>query len=383
MPSKTTTSHWYYPREISNDLKDIDLPAQIKEEILACAWEYARSVIPQYSNWNRYVAFMRTIVVGIVAEFRGGMIDVTAEPPKALGYNLDGILDDLFHGTPAHKAMAVEFKSFLLITSQKASQKRHTSELFRRYCNALSVEPRQWFRMRDCDALARFTIAAALACNDLLDVWYTEEQLDIICEIGDTMYDAVAFYKHRSEGETNSTFAYMPEEQRILAFERAREILWALDLALVGTPGHTVVTNFLRTFGGPIHMMMRRYRFVEDQLKIGKHEDEIVIAQVRQNFKLWNRVDAAQEKVTIDYDDYENAIANGQDYMFDGLAEALQTADTNRCQDCSFRESYGVQKAHVFGGVQLCKSCRMQWGKFLDTLPARAQEVFPDLKLEL
>lgn len=61
--------------------------------------------------------------------------------------------------------------------------------------------------MRDADALARFTIAAALACNDLDDVWLSEDQFELLTEIGDTCYDAVAFYKHRSEGETNSTFA--------------------------------------------------------------------------------------------------------------------------------------------------------------------------------
>ena len=64
---------------------------------------------------------------------------------------------------------------------------------------------------RDCDALARFTIAAALAYNDL-DVWFTGERIEILTELSDTLYDAVAFYRHRSGGETNSTFAYMLEE---------------------------------------------------------------------------------------------------------------------------------------------------------------------------
>lgn len=52
-----------------------------------------------------------------------------------------------------------------------------------------------------------------------------------LCEIGDTMYDSVAFYKHRSEGETNSTFAYMPPDLRVQAFRQCREVLWALDAA--------------------------------------------------------------------------------------------------------------------------------------------------------
>jgi hypothetical protein len=59
---------WYYPPDIANDLQGVDLPAKIKAEAFACAWEYTRCVIPQYTNWARYVAFMRIIVMGIVAE---------------------------------------------------------------------------------------------------------------------------------------------------------------------------------------------------------------------------------------------------------------------------------------------------------------------------
>jgi hypothetical protein len=99
--------------------------------------------------------------------------------------------------------MAREFRCFLLVTADKAS-KRSEGLLFRRYVAALSKCPRQWFRMRDTDALIRFTMAAALACNDLDDVWYTEEQFEALDELGATLYDSVAFYKHRSEGETVS-----------------------------------------------------------------------------------------------------------------------------------------------------------------------------------
>jgi hypothetical protein len=67
---------------------------------------------------------------------------------------------------------------------------------------AIAKSPRQWFRMRDTDALIRYTIGAALACNDLDDVWYTEKQFEMLDELGATLYDGVAFFKHRSEGET-------------------------------------------------------------------------------------------------------------------------------------------------------------------------------------
>ncbi|KAI4713280.1 hypothetical protein J4E89_002259 [Alternaria sp. Ai002NY15] len=87
-----------YPADIANDLKDFDLPQRIKEEVYACAWEYARCVIPQYTNWNRYVAFMRVIVIGIVAECKGDLVQVSLGD-NLLGYNLTALLDELFQGT--------------------------------------------------------------------------------------------------------------------------------------------------------------------------------------------------------------------------------------------------------------------------------------------
>ena len=91
---------WYYPLDIADDLKDVPLPESVKGETLACAWEYTRCVVPQYTNWSRYVAFMRTIVIGIIAEFRGSMVDVAAGDTM-LGYDLGQVLDDLFLGTAA------------------------------------------------------------------------------------------------------------------------------------------------------------------------------------------------------------------------------------------------------------------------------------------
>lgn len=80
--------------------------------------------------------------------------------------------------------MVREYRSCLLISSEKASSRRD-GELFRRHVDALAKSPHQWFRMRDADALARYTIAAALACNDLDDVWFTDEQFEILAEIGE------------------------------------------------------------------------------------------------------------------------------------------------------------------------------------------------------
>lgn len=91
--------NWYYPPDTAGDLKDVNLPQATKEEIFAMSWEYARSVIPQYSNWKRYVAFQRIFIMGIIAEFRGDLVDVVAGD-EVLGYNMQEVLDALFKGTP-------------------------------------------------------------------------------------------------------------------------------------------------------------------------------------------------------------------------------------------------------------------------------------------
>lgn len=193
--------------------------------------------------------------------------------------------------TATSEAMSREYRNFVLISAEKTSDRKE-GELFRRYVNALAYSPQQWFRIRDADDLARFTIAAALACNDVNDVWFTDEQFDLLAELGDTQYDAISYFKHRSEGETNSTFAYMPSDLRVQAWQQYRNVLWALDVAWGRRPGYPVVINFLRIFGGPLHMMMQRYRFVEEGLTIGRQENKQVVDQTRQHFKLWNRLAA-------------------------------------------------------------------------------------------
>jgi len=231
--------------------------------------------------------------------------------------------------------------------------------------------------------LARFTIASALACNDLNDAWFTEDQFQVLTEMGDVLYDAVAFYKHRSEGETNTTFAYMPPDLRLKAFHTAREVLWAFDVACRRKDYHASVTNFTRFFGGPIHMMMRRYRFVEENLTIGCPEDEIVVDQTRNNFKLWNRLDAkAHARSSIDDKEiarYRAILAKGDRLMFPGLAELLEVAGDGGCDKCLYRESYGAEKTHQFGGVQLCDGCQSTWRAWCESFPARVAKAFPEV----
>ena len=317
-------------------------------------------------------------IMGVIAEFRGSLVNVAASD-EIVGYSLDGTLADLFDGTACHAHMTREYETFLLITAENTSERRD-DELFRRYVNALAASPQLWFRLRDCDVLARFTIAAALACNDLDEFWFTDDQVDILTEIGDTLYDAVAFYKHRAEGETNNTFTYMPADTRVEAFRVACEVLWALDVASARRPDHLIAMNFVRFFGGPIHMM-RRYRFVEEKLSIGSPEDDIVIQQTGCNFKLWNRMDAGERFESND-DHYNAMLARQDELMFRGFADCLQKDGDGDCSRCCYWRSYGVRSSSQFGGVKLCDLCRNRWRCFLQALPDRDEKVFPDIDLD-
>ncbi|KAJ6597651.1 hypothetical protein DFH09DRAFT_1132373 [Mycena vulgaris] len=359
---------WYYPPEIADDLKGVNLVDEVKAEILTCAWEYTRCVIPHYTNWERYI-FARVTVVGIVAEFKGSLVEVM-KGDNILGYSLSGILTTLFRGTPKHEDMAREFRSFILISADKSSNRRN-GELFRRYVNSLAQSPSCWFRLRDCDGLARFTIAASLACNDVYDLWLSEEQFGILIEIAITMYDAVGLDKHRSEGEVHSTFAY--------AFRQCREILWALDAAWARQPKMAIVPSFVRIFGGAIHMMMLRYRFVDEDRNIGKPETVHVVTQTRANFKLWNRIDAANDVGEESIQRYRDVLALEDELLFPGLAEILETAGDGLCDTCHHRALYGAETTHRFGGVELCEGCKANWREFLVTFPERAAQAFPEL----
>ncbi|KAI0003505.1 BcABA3 [Xylariaceae sp. FL0662B] len=265
---------WYYPPDIAHDLDGLDqFSEQRKQEVYACAWEYARCVIPQYTNWNRYVAFMRIMIIAIVAEFRGDLVDVAASD-------------------------------------------------------------------------------SALACNDLNDVWPTDEQFELLAEIADTLYDAVAFYKHRSDGETSSTFSYVPADLRIEAFRVAREVLWAVDVAYAHRPEGAPLMNF--------------------DLTIGRPETDAVVEQTRRNVKLWNRVDA-----DVHHDKMESKVADAPDSCLDfSRVEASRVAN-----DVSI-VSYGARPNHCFGGVELCQGCQAMWRGYVESLPERTKEVFPEIVLK-
>ncbi|KAM7197461.1 hypothetical protein V8F20_006606 [Naviculisporaceae sp. PSN 640] len=382
-PSKVDT--WLYPKEVENDLQGIPgLSDDAIRETLAASWEYTRCVIPAYTNWDRYLAFYRVIIIGIVAEFNGSLIDISTSD-HILGYEMGELYDTLFGELPgsARDEMARDYRTFLLTTAEKTSNRRD-SELFRRFVNSLATSPKNWFRIRDADALSRFTLVSALTCNDFTDIWFTEDQFQILAEIAGTLYDAVAFFKHRAEGETNNTYAYVDPSLREDAYRRAREVLWALDVAWARSPGHLHAINFIRLVGGPVHMMMRRYRFIEDGLVIGKPETDDVVDLARHHFKLWNRVDSlvqpeeGDDGKAKDEESYLDALQQKDRLLYEGLAELLQ--EEEKCGRCRYKKSYGAERSGQFGGVELCDECRKGWGIYIASLPQRAAEAFPELR---
>ncbi|KAJ8121941.1 hypothetical protein ONZ43_g1732 [Nemania bipapillata] len=129
---------------------------------------------------------------------------------RILGYALSGIVNEFSKGTKVHALMVRESKAFSLTAAEKSSE-RHEGELFRHYVSAIVISPRSWF------GPFRFTLTTALACNDVDDAW-------------------------------------------------------ALDVDYARRPEGAPLMNMARFIGGPIHLTMRRYRFVEDDLTISKPE---------------------------------------------------------------------------------------------------------------
>ncbi|KAK0619598.1 ABA 3 protein, partial [Immersiella caudata] len=370
---------WFFPAELASDLVGVPLPPGFGDEAIACGWEYARCVIPHFTNWQKYMAFCRIIIIGVIAEFRGDLLDLsTTAGPVLASYNMDRLLDTLFSGDGSppglRRDMGKEYRSFLMITAEKSSMGRQHSELFRRYVDALARSPKTWFRLRDCDALARFTMAAALACNDHTDTWFREEELDILTELCDTMYDAATHYKHRAEGETNNTFAYVPSSLRTVSFRICRELLWQLDTEWAVSPPHRCIINFMRAFGGPIHLMMRRYRYVEDGLALGHPETDSVVALAERNVKLWSREEEEEEEEEEEKRFKQTVWRLG---LVSSVAEALLLDVREQCRACQHRDSYGARIKGEFGGVKLCDGCQETWRGHAMSFPERAAAVFP------
>lgn len=130
-------------------------------------------------------------------------------------------------------------------------------------------------------------------------------------------------------------------------------------------PKNQCVLNFVPNFGGTLHMTARRYRFVEDGLIMGKPETEDVVNKTRQNFKLWNRVNAKISEGKGEGDPnqlrssyYSDIYAQKTKLMFDGLPKMLERGDIGQCKRCRYRLSYSAEAFGHFGGVELCEPCK-------------------------
>ncbi|MGI5460934.1 hypothetical protein ACQEWB_48825 [Streptomyces sp. CA-249302] len=359
-----TVEAWHFPGDLRGTFEPEGLVPQQVDEALACAWEYLRTIVPAYTNRERYIALARLTAVSTVAEFRGEHIDPLVSPVIA-GYDTGELLEALFGGTAVHEVMAREYYSSILVTAEK-SRPQGNAELLRRYTAAIAHSPAQWFRIRDCDAQARLFIAAALACNDIDGAWLTEEQNQLLTEICDAMYDAIAYHKHRAEGEICNTFAYANPDLRQHTYRTYRDTLWKIDAHWADIPERTPVVNFLRNIAGPIHMTMRRYRFVEDGLAIGNGESAQTIEEARRNVKLWYRFSASPQGNSR----FREILANQDRVLFPGFAAILENTELS-CRDCRYPSRYTPLPTE-FAGVHVCAAHRDAFDTHLAGLPGRA-----------
>jgi hypothetical protein len=366
-----SVDRWYYPEELKDDFRSSSLSVQHIPEVLAVAWEYNCSVVPEFTNWKRYLALARLGAIGIVAEFNGETVDMLGGG-RVFGYDIDEQLDILFGGTSVREEMGRQYKSCIMFMAEKSSRRRG-SELFRRYADALAYSPQDYFRIRDSDGLFRFFMAGAIACNDC-DDWLSEDENRMLVEISAIGYDSVSFYKHRAEGELCNLFAYASPELRPTLFRLGREIVWSLSVNWARVLAKRCAIHFCQLVAGPIHILMRRYRYIEEGMTMGRVETEEVVEQTRQNVKLWYRNDPGD---AVDDGRYEAVMAKKEELLFSGFADMLSRRDEEKCPTCVRSKFYGTNKVNEFSGVRLCSSCQEKWDAYLLGITERARSILP------
>jgi len=207
----------------------------------------------------------------------------------------------------------------------------------------------------------------------------TEEKMEILAEIAVALYDAVAFRKHRAEAEICSTFAYVPSQERTRVFSLYNHILWSLEVSAYESLELRTVFNFVRPFGGPIHMMMHRYRFVEEGLTIGKPEDSDVIDEARRNVKLWYRQDTCDRLAPSDHR-YELVQSRHEQLLFSGMAEMLEQNRDGACLQCRQINLGRNGRTHDDDIVRLCQCCERACLEYVVSLPDRMVRAFPGVE---
>ena len=114
---------WIWHKDFDNDLVGIPgLTEATRQEVLTTAWEYSRVIIPQYSNWERFSCWVRFMIIGILAEYEGSVLDI-AMSDKQLGYNVEELFDTMLRDRPGAEEMKQEYRAFLLVTADKCSDR--------------------------------------------------------------------------------------------------------------------------------------------------------------------------------------------------------------------------------------------------------------------
>lgn len=169
-----------------------------------------------------------------------------------------------------------------------------------------------------------------------------------------------------------NTFAYAGPEVRTESYRLCRKALWALDAEWATDEGKRHVLNFARFIGGPIHLTMHRYRFVEEELTIGQPETAPVVSQASHHVKLWYRFATHDAPPTRD-PLYEAAMTQRNRLLFPGFEQMLTRPDEQKCPHCIRRSSYGAKEMGYFGGVALCPTCRTRWQAYFLAIPDRVE----------
>jgi hypothetical protein len=123
---------------------------------------------------------------------------------------------------------------------------------------------------------------------------------------------------------------------------------------------------------------MRRYRFVEDGMMIGRPETQTIIKQTREHRKLWNRVELKHASVQ-DIQRYQSVTAREEELLFAGLRTFLDKSVDKHCPECA----YDTAGTYAFGGVKLCAGCSTVWGKSVEGFRERFSNVFPEIGGEM
>ena len=88
MTKTARTDKWFYPDELEIHLEPYGVQREKIAEIITQSWELNRCIVPEFSNWDRYMALTRLGVIAYVADYTGRAIDVVDDGPW-IGYDIE------------------------------------------------------------------------------------------------------------------------------------------------------------------------------------------------------------------------------------------------------------------------------------------------------